>query len=102
MIFKAKVNTTFFGEPVPAGSLIKVEESDDKEYKAALGMIEDGVFKKANEDELKEVDEAKDVGDMNVSQLKELAEDLEIEGFSAMKKAELIEAIEAAQEEGGV
>lgn len=35
--------------------------------------------------------------EMTVEQLKSMAEELEIEGFSSMKKAELIAAIEAAE-----
>lgn len=41
------------------------------------------------------------LGDRNFEKLREIAADLEIEGRSGMKKAELIEAIESAQTEGG-
>ena len=50
-------------------------------------------------EEAQEDDEPKTLEDHTVAQLQEIAKDEEIEGYSSMKKAELIGAIEEAQEE---
>ena len=101
MIVKAVVNTTLFGESIPKGSLVEIDDQDENELKAAQGMIKDGLFKKANEDEVAQLDEISNIANMNVEQLKAVAEQLEIDGFSKMKKAELIAAIEVSSSGSG-
>lgn len=46
---------------------------------------------------IERVDEQVNYSDMNVSELKKLAKKREIEGFSSMKKAELIEVLEGGK-----
>jgi hypothetical protein len=64
----------------------------------ALGLVRRG--------KAKIVEDAEDAGDdkaldeMTVAELKALAQELEIDGADGMKKAELIAAIEAAEDEG--
>lgn len=102
MIVKAaKCNTTFFGEllRLDKGFLV-IEDDDQKGLQAAKAEIEAGRLIEVKEEELEGLSETLDVSEMNVEQLKSVAEQLEIEGFSKMKKAELISAIEAHSEEG--
>ncbi|PTK69785.1 Rho termination factor N-terminal domain-containing protein [Staphylococcus haemolyticus] len=46
---------------------------------------------------IERVQEQTDYSDMKVSELKELAKERDIEGFSHMKKSELIDALEGAE-----
>ena len=46
---------------------------------------------------IERVDEQVNYSDMKVTELKELAKEREIEGFSDMKKVELIEAVEGGK-----
>lgn len=102
MIVKAaKCNTTFFGELLRLDKDILVIEDDDQNgLQAAESEIEAGRLIEVKEEELEAFSETLDISEMNVEQLKSVAEQLEIEGFSKMKKAELISAIESCQEEG--
>ncbi|WJZ69989.1 hypothetical protein PVP_XSN000010 [Vibrio phage PVP-XSN] len=102
MIVKAaKCNTTFFGNFLRLDKDILVIEDDDQNgLQAAKAEIEAGRLIEVKEEELEGFSETLDVSEMNVEQLKSVAEQLGIEGFSKMKKVDLISAIERCKEEG--
>lgn len=102
MIVKAaKCNTTFFGELLRLDKdLLVIEDDDQKGLKAAEAEIKAGVLVEVDEKELEEAEESMNVEDMTDEQLKAVAKQLKIKGYSSMKRDTLIKAIEANSEEG--
>lgn len=103
MIIKAaKTNTTFFGQVLRLGKdFLVVEDDDQKALEAAKAEIEAGNLVEATEEEVNEVEDSFDLESMDELQLKELAKQLKIKGYSSMKRETLIAAIEANTEEAG-
>ncbi|AHN84822.1 hypothetical protein Phi2_0013 [Vibrio phage phi 2] len=103
MIIKAaKTNTTFFGQVLRLGKdFLVVEDDDQKGLEAAKAEIEAGNLVEATEEEVSEVEDSFDLESMDELQLKELAKQLKIKGYSSMKRETLIAAIEANTEEAG-
>lgn len=103
MIIKAaKTNTTFFGQVLRLGKdFLVVEDDDQKGLEAAKAEIEAGNLVEATEEELDEVSDVIDVDEMDDEQLKEIARQLKIKGYSSMKRETLIAAIEDHTEEAG-
>lgn len=103
MIIKAaKTNTTFFGQVLRLGKdFLVVEDDDQKGLEAAKAEIKAGNLVEATEEEVNEVEDSFDLESMDELQLKELAKQLKIKGYSSMKRETLIAAIEANTEEAG-
>lgn len=101
MIIKAaKSNTTFFGQVLRIGKdFLVVEDDDQKGLAAAKAEIKAGNLVEATEEEVNDVAESFDIETMDDEQLKELAKQLKIKGYSNMKRETLIAAIEEQTEE---
>lgn len=76
------------GEVLKAGALVELSEAEAKNLLAR--------GKAVLHDEQPATDDDIDINKMNLDQLRSVAEQMEIEGAEKMKKAQLIEAIEAA------
>lgn len=102
MIVKAaKCNTTFFGELLRLDKdFLVIEDDDQKGLQAAKAEIKAGMLVEVDEKELEEAEESMNVKDMTDEQLKAVAKQLKIKGYSNMKRDTLIEAIESHSEEG--
>lgn len=102
MIVKAaKCNTTFFGELLRLDKdFLVIEDDDQKGLQAAKAEIKAGVLVEVDEKELEDAEESMNVEDMTDEQLKAVAKQLKIKGYSSMKRETLIEAIESHSEEG--
>ena len=79
-------------------SFKKVEKTEQEENKKAEEQKEEVKEqpKKANDEKVEKVavkEKATDLSDKTVSELRELAKEKEIKGYSTMKKAELLEAL---------
>lgn len=102
MIVKAaKCNTTFFGELLRLDKdFLVIEDDDQKGLQAAKEEIKAGVLVEVDEKELEDAEESMNVEDMTDEQLKAVAKQLKIKGYSSMKRETLIEAIDSHSEEG--
>ena len=90
------INTTYRGQPLAANTDISDYPKDYIQDCLDAGIAVDSQAFDA------EVETEKDLSDMTVEELKGVAKGYEIEGYGNMKKAQLIEVIEAHEaSEGG-